>query len=310
MSSSLRCVYSMHRLSLVINVLLLSAVWLIFNGAVADVGKTNDSANLVREIKFWNANKTTSRQIYELEVLEAALKATRNRYGDWTLLEDKTDYPAAEDEASIFRVKGFDIFATVAGNLKLANEAKIIIPIPLMKGLLGYRILIIRESDREKFAAMTAAQQLKTLRLGIPNTWADAELFRYNGYSVVEKGSFDDLFVRLRDKEFDYVSFGANEVDGVFNGRAKLAGDLITESSLLLYYPFPLVFYVNPTNPLLAKRITSGLKTIARNGILDTLFKKHYGIFIDKLNLKNRHIIRLENPMLPQEMADFKPSVL
>ena len=284
-----------------------------YSAAAASANTNSNGTNskkIIADVKFWNANKTSSRQIYELAVLKATLDATQATHGKWKLIEDKTEYPAAEDEASIFRSKGFDIFATVAGNIKLANEKKIIIPIPLMKGLLGYRILIIRESDREKFAGITTAEQLQALRLGIPNTWADAGLFRRNGYPVVEKGSFDELFTRLRDKEFDYVSFGANEVDGVFNERAKAGGQLAMESSLLVYYPFPLVFYVNPANPALAERITSGLKIIGSNGVLDALFKLHYGKFIDDLKLKQRHVIALKNPMLPAEMADFKPSVL
>jgi hypothetical protein len=314
--------YTFH---VVVKLLMATCMILVMSGCFAIASKNTTSKgalpkgatsvttlanNSVTEIKFWNANKTTSRQIYELEILKATLIATEKTYGKWELTEDKTDYPAAEDEASIFRNKGFDVFATVAGNAKLANEKKIIIPLPLMKGLLGYRILIIRESDREKFAAIKTAGQLQKLRLGIPDTWADAGLFRYNGYSVIEKGSFDALFGRLRDNEFDYVSFGANEVEGVFSERAQAAGQLMIDPSLLVFYPFPLVFYVNPVNSALAERITFGLKVISSNGVLDALFNQHYGTYIDKLKLKHRHMISLKNPMLPTEMIDFKPDAL
>ncbi|WP_323814316.1 hypothetical protein [Cellvibrio sp. NN19] len=121
-------------------------------GANAETEKA--SANKVTSIKLWNGNKTASRQQYEREVLEAALVATQAHFGKWNLQEDKTDYPAAADEASVFSKKGFDIFGTVAGNTKLADEPKILIPQPLMKGLLGYRILIIRAADKAKFAAI------------------------------------------------------------------------------------------------------------------------------------------------------------
>jgi ABC-type amino acid transport substrate-binding protein len=260
-------------------------------------------------ISMWNGNKTLSRQVYEREVLEAVLKATEKTHGAWALKEDKTDYPAAEDEASVFRAKGFDIFGTVAGNLKLAKEQKILVPLPLMKGLLGYRILIIRASDKEKFARISSAKELQSLRLGIPATWADAELFRQNGYKVEEKGSFDELFTRLENNEFDYVSFGANEVAGVFAQRAAQSGKLIVDSSLLVHYPFPLVFYVNPNNPLLAARITQGLQTISGNGELDKIFNRAFGAELKALSLSARTKITLKNPLLPAEMADFAPSL-
>lgn len=259
-------------------------------------------------IKFWNGNKTPSRQQYEREILDAALAAT-NAKGPYSIEESRTDYPLAEDEASVFRSKGFDLFGTVAGNQKLAGEQKILVPLPLMKGILGYRILIVRKADAQKFAAIKSADELKKLRMGIPATWADAGLFRHNGYPVVEKGSFDDVFQRLENNEFDYVTFGANEVNSVFTGRAAKSGKLMIEPSLLVYYPFPLVFYVNPQQPALADRITEGVKTISTNGELDKIFNRYYGEVLGQLKLATRTRIILENPILPKEMANFKPAI-
>lgn len=284
-------------------------ILLVLCGSSVFAAEKSSSATETTQIKLWNGNKTQSRQQYEREVLEAALKATNASYGSWQLQEDLTDYPLAADEASVFRSKGIDIFGTVAGNTKLANEKKILIPLPLMKGLLGYRILIIRAADKEKFTAIKSAQQLQQLRLGIPSTWADAELFRQNGYKVEEKGSFDDLFTRLENNEFDYVSFGANEVAGVFSGRAAQSGKLIVDASLLVYYPFPLVFYVNPNNKVLAARVTQGLQAISSNGELDKIFNRYFGAELTTLKLSDRTKITLKNPILPAEMADFTPAL-
>lgn len=287
-------------------VLALAILWLsAFASAQTEQKTAGESGGIV----LWNGNKTESRQKYEREVLEAALTATKVSHGVWSLQEDLTEYPLAEDEASVFRTKGVDIFGTVAGNAKLANEQKILIPLPLMKGLLGYRILIIRAADKGKFAGVKTPAQLKKLRMGIPSTWADAELFRQNGYAVEEKGSFDDLFTRLENKEFDYVTFGANEVTGVFNARAAKSGKLIVESTLLVFYPFPLVFYVNPDNKALAERVTKGLQIISDNGELDAIFNRYFAADLKAVNLPARTMITLKNPILPAEMAGFKPSL-
>lgn len=289
------------------NLAVLLFVALCSSGVTAAEKVSNSAA--VAPIKLWNGNKTESRQQYEREILEAALNATNESHGQWQLQESLTDYPLAADEASVFRSKGFDIFGTVAGNTKLANEKKILIPLPLMKGLLGYRILIIRAADKEKFAAIKSAPQLQQLRMGIPSTWADAELFRQNGYKVEEKGSFDDLFTRLENNEFDYVTFGANEVTSVFNERAAKSGKLMVDSSLLVFYPFPLVFYVNPDNKVLAERVAQGLQIISSNGELDNIFNRYFAADLKTVNLPARAMIRLKNPILPTEMADFKPSL-
>jgi ABC-type amino acid transport substrate-binding protein len=290
------------------NLIALTLLGCVSLGAFAAQEQSSNTA-AVTPIKLWNGNKTESRQQYEREILEAALNATAVAHGQYQLQEDKTDYPLAAYEASVFRTKGFDIFGTVAGNAKLANEKKILIPLPLMKGLLGYRILIIRAADKEKFAAIKSAKQLQQLRMGIPSTWADAELFRHNGYKVEEKGSFDDLFARLENNEFDYVTFGANEVTGVFSERAAKSGKLIVDSSLLVFYPFPLVFYVNPDNKILAARVTEGLQIISANGELDKIFNRYFAADLASVNLPARAMIKLKNPILPAEMADFKPSL-
>lgn len=264
----------------------------------------------IMEVKLWNGNKTSARQDYERAVLQAAMEITRARYGDWHLLEDVRDLPTAEDEAGVFRTHRFDVFGTVAGNPKLADEQKRIIPIPIMNGLLGYRVLIIRAQDRARFTAIKSPEALQPLRLGIPATWADAELFRHNGYVVDEQGSFDDLFTRQLAGEFDYASFGANEIESVFSGRAAPAGGLTVEQSLLLYYPFPVVFYVNPTKTQLAERLAEGLRLMRENGDMERLFIQFHGDLVARLRLRERHLIVLDNPLLPEELADYQSTLL
>lgn len=264
----------------------------------------------IMEVKLWNGNKTSARQDYERAVLQAAMEITRARYGDWQLVEDVRDLPTAEDEAGVFRTHRFDVFGTVAGNPKLADEQKRIIPIPIMNGLLGYRLLIIRAQEQARFAVIQSPEALQSLRLGIPATWADAELFRHNGYRVNEQGSFDELFAHQLAGEFDYSSFGANEVDSVFGEHAAPAGDLAVEQSLLLYYPFPVVFYVNPTKTQLAERLREGLQLMRENGDMERLFNQFHGDLMARLRLRERHLIVLENPLLPPELADYQSTLL
>ena len=135
-------------------------------------------------------------------------------------------------------------------------------------------------------------------------------MFRQNGYSVVEYGTFDDLFWLLQNRHFDYTALGANEIEEAFQQRAEPLGDISIEPSAMIYYPFPLVFYVNPGRPALAERVVAGLKAIMDNGDHDKIFNKHHGDVVQRLNLKQRKIFTLQNPILPEEMADFRPTLL
>ncbi len=99
----------------------------------------------------------------------------------------------------MFNEYGHDIFVTTAGNKKLENEEKIVIHDTIMNGILGFRVLIIRAEDQEKFSRISTEEELRELRVGIPDSWSDAEFFHYNEYNVVERGTYDDMFQRLDD---------------------------------------------------------------------------------------------------------------
>jgi ABC-type amino acid transport substrate-binding protein len=246
------------------------------------------------KIIFWNGNKSPIRQRHELTVLEAVLDATG---GAAALEVDPKDYPSAEDEGNIFNT-GADLLVTVAGNEKFHGKEKIVLSQPIAGGILGQRILIVREDRLAAFASLDGAAGLKRLAIGIPSTWADANLFRANGYPVVERGSFDDLFIRLKAGECDYVALGANEVEEAYADRTEPLGGLVIEPSWMIRYPMPLVFYVSPDRPELAQRMQAGLERIMADGQMDTIFSAHYGAIRERLQLDQRRVIELFNPML------------
>ena len=260
-------------------------------------------------MNFWNGNKSPIRQHYERDILHCLLTATEKEFGQFTLHNDVTDYPLAKDEGNVFNT-GTDILVTVAGNTKFAQHKKIVIPQAIAKGLLGYRLLIIKQDKRDKFKQINTVKQMQQLTAGIPATWADADLFRANNYTVCEKGSFSEIFQRLKNNDCDYVALGANEIEQAFTDMAEPLGDLVIESTLMLYYPFPLVFYLHPEQVELAARVELGLQYITNNGQLNAIFNQYNGNIVERLSLKQRKKLHLHNPILPASMDDFSPSLL
>lgn len=263
----------------------------------------------MNKVHFWNGNKSSSRQLYETALLQACLNVTNEQYFTVDLKIDNTDYPLAEDEANVFAT-GVDILVTVAGNVKFKNKEKIVISQPLSKGVLGHRLLIVRDDALESFAQLTQCAELQALTVGIPDTWADAALFRHNHFQVNEQGSLEDLFVRLKNGEFDYVALGVNEIEAIFNQHALKLNGLSIEPSLMLYYPFPIQFYVNANNPDLAKRVQEGLNFLMLNGQYEALFSRFYAGLRQDFSLKDRRLFTLANPALPNDMANFSASFI
>jgi ABC-type amino acid transport substrate-binding protein len=263
----------------------------------------------MENVYFWNGNKSAARQSYEMALLEACLYATNQEYGSVNVNVDNTDYPKAEDEANIFAA-GADILVTVAGNVKFKDIPKMVISQPLTKGLLGYRLLLVKDESLARFSQVNKPSQLQRFSIGIPQTWADAELFRTNHYKVVEKGTLDDLFTLLKNGTFDYVALGVNEIEEIFSRKVASMGGISIEPSLMLYYPFPLVFYVTFSKPNLAQRVEKGLSKIIASGKFEDVFAQHHGDLVQRLNLGNRRVFTLSNPQLPIEMGHFSGSLL
>ena len=284
---------------------------LSFISCTGDDTKTESAKSSLQKtttLEFWNGNRSAARQDYEKKVLKAILKATDKEWGSVEIEESLEEYPGNK-EALVFTEKDHDLFVTIAGNQKFKEGDMIMIPHLLTKNLLGYRVPIIRENDADLFDGISDLEDIQNLNHGIPETWSDATIFRHNGYNVVEEGSFDDIFDRLQKGLFDYSAYGANEVLGVYENRASKRDGLIIDQNILLFYPFPLVFYVNPDQPKLAERIEEGLQKIKSSGKLDAIFDEHYGNIIEQLNLDSRRLFVLENPLIPDVFRHLTPDL-
>lgn len=257
------------------------------------------------KIQFWNGNKSAIRGIYEPKILKACISATVEDFGEVEVETDNTNYPLAIDESNVFR-NGTDVLVTVFGNPKFAQRDKIIVEQVIDKGLLGYRALLCRQDMQEQLLACRNIKDLRQYCIGIPATWADAELFRFNQFSVMENGQLEDLFPTLNNRDFDFTSLGINEVQAIMQAYSSPDDDIVILPELMLYYPMLLVFYVHPKKPKLAQRISTGLKHISDNGDVDKIFESIYGECIKELHIEERQMIELKNPDITGALCNYQ----
>ncbi|MFM2666166.1 transporter substrate-binding domain-containing protein [Vibrio mediterranei] len=248
----------------------------------------------MKSIHFWNGNKSAYRQQYELDMLKLLINVTEDNYGTVNIMEDTIDYPDARDEGAVLE-NGSHLLVTVKGNAKFSGKQFIELPFSITKQLLGQRILFAKTTNLDKFACNN---QIKNMTVGVPETWVDAELFRQNGYQVAERGNFDDIFHRLANDEFDFIGFGANEAEEIFQNRVANHYPIQMVDDVMLQYPFPLVFYINADFPELAERLQQGLDIILDNGKFESLYQHYFQQTEQTLALKKRRCLFLHNPFL------------
>ncbi|MFC1706034.1 hypothetical protein ACFL59_04320 [Planctomycetota bacterium] len=237
------------------------------------------------------------RNAYFMDMLRLALNQTVGEHGPFTLREAEHAMPQGRAMANLRRGIHLDVLWTMTSKEREVGLRPV--RIPLLKGLLGHRVFLIREGDQERFRSVTALTELTKLKAGQGHDWPDTGILRANGIPVVTSRYYAGLFIMLRRNRFDYFPRGVNEAWG----EAKAHEGIVVEETLLLQYYAPIYFFVNASNVALAERLERGLRLALTDGEFDRLFFDHPAnkeIF-ETANLKRRRLLKLENPQLPEE---------
>ena len=172
--------------------------------------------------------------------------------------------------------------------------------VPLLKGLMGYKIFLINPADQPRFSRITTLTELQALRAGVGADWPDNKILRANGIETISSSNYEALFRMLSAKRFDFFPRGASEVWSEYRNHPEVT--LHIEEDLVLVYPAPVYFFVNIDNASLEQRLEKGLHKIMANGKFDEYFFKHPIIIdaIKRVRIHERRKIYLTNPLLPR----------
>ncbi|WP_241687757.1 transporter substrate-binding domain-containing protein [Janthinobacterium sp. 17J80-10] len=178
------------------------------------------------------------------------------------------------------------------------------IRIDILRGIVGYRVLVIRAADQARIARMDADTLRRQLSFGLNSQWADLPIMQANGFTVETSSSHENLFGMLTAGRFDAFPRGLNEAARELQERRHLYPELALEQGKALYFPYPIYFWVNRKNTALAKRIERGLQLTLADGTFRKLFESYHAAEIATLQKERRQVIRLPNPILPKGNAE------
>ena len=175
------------------------------------------------------------------------------------------------------------------------------IRIPLYRGLLGYRVLMIREGTQSKFDNIETLDDLKRISLGQGRFWADTDILVANGLNVVKVTQYNSLFYMLDGGRFDAFPRGVHEPWYEIPNWPDLS--LTVEKHLMMQYTNPFYFFVNKNNTRLAGIIEKAFRKAIDDGSFQQYFLNDPTIkdVLLKANIDKRHVIRLKNPSLPPQ---------
>lgn len=181
---------------------------------------------------------------------------------------------------------------------KKYEEELLPIRIPLFKGLIGLRLLLINESDIDIFENITNVAELKKLITLQGSDWQDTIILRENNFTLKTSTTFSNLFRMLSHKRGDFFPRGIAEIWEELETHPNL--NLVVDNSLALYYPAAYYYFVAKGNIRLKNAIELGLNIAISDGSFDELFMQYSGKFIQPAHLKNRRVFFLNNPNMPE----------
>lgn len=189
---------------------------------------------------------------------------------------------------------GIDVVCTATSREREAQFQPI--RIPLDKGLLGWRLLLVERKRAVELSAVRTLADLKRMRAGQGIDWPDTDILRANGLAVHATSSYSSLFSMLARGRIDYFPRGVTEV---WKEQQHYRSTLAVADGVVLRYPAALYFFVRKGSTRIERDITLGLESMLSDGSFEQMFEKGYGAAIRKSGLRQRRVIELDNPVAP-----------
>lgn len=248
-----------------------------------------------------------TRPLYYRELLQLALDKTKQSH---EAAEIVTAPIVAAQSRNIDLVKegrGIDVIWTMTSKERETELTPI--RIPLLKGLLGHRICLIREGTQAKFEGVKSVEDFKKrgLSVGSGHDWPDTQILIDAGFNVFKGSSYEGLFSMLEKKRFDCYARGVNEAFAEAETHADQK--LVAETGLAIVYRSPIYFFTSPQAQDLAKRIEIGLRSAIQDGSFEEVFMKHQKANLELAKLDKRTLISIPNSIMPEKTPVNDPSL-
>ena len=242
---------------------------------------------------------TDTQYIYDYELLRQALEATIPSHGPYELKPSAVPMNQARAGEEIAAGSGL---ANIFARSTAAEHEERFLPvrIPIDKGLISYRVFLVRDDMQDRFGDVRTLNDLRAYSVGSFTTWADTSILRAAGFKVVTGDSYEGLFRMLVARRFDFFSRSADEAYREYDERRGLLPEMKVEQNLLLYFPTTRYFFLRrgEEGEKLAARIEEGLNLMLKAGSFDAHFQRYKGPLIARARLKTRKVFRIDNPYM------------
>ena len=267
------------------------------------IAKSDEPQKTISYVRAASTSDVDAHAIFGWDVLSAVLERTRATHGDYTLT-------TSPDAAQALRFRHARTSSDIQVNVVLLTISPdwgdILTPvrIPVLRGLLGYRLLLIHRKDLDRFSRINSLSDLRQVTFGSVEHWTDTTIMKDAGLSVVTGSAYDGLFKMMQAHRFETLTRGVHQIEAEMAAIARDPdSDIVVEPHLLLHYDLPVYFWFSrdPEGQRRAERVRAGLQAMVADGSLEKMFNARFGTVIEKYDLAHRTLIELPDPLLVPE---------
>ncbi|MGJ8682780.1 hypothetical protein [Paraglaciecola sp.] len=240
-----------------------------------------------------------TQDVYHSELLVEVFNHAPNK--DFVVKQYKNELP--HHRGFMFLAENRDIDIMIGYATEERDKHFRAIPIPISKGLNGWRLSAVHKDNVDVFKNINTLQEFKKFSPGQFHSWTDLKILLANDITPTPGSDFLGLYVMLHKKRFDYLPRSIAELNREIGPIRKDHNlNIVVEPHILIVYPTAFYFYVNKENTELAESIRLGLENIIANGVFDRVFYKHHSEALKQIERESRRIFRLDNPLLPKSV--------
>lgn len=236
---------------------------------------------------------------YHVELLQKALlKAADGRDVPELKVTMLMEQDRAAHELALGRT--IDIFWMGINNARA--RALRVIPIPLERGLIGYRQFIVHKKHLKAFEKIQDVKDLSQFTACQGAQWPDTDILRDARLPVVTSTGYERLFRQLVAGRCDYFPRGFHEIKIEMAQREQQYPELAVVDSLILHYPFASYFFVRKDNVELAEWVERGLEKMIEDGEFIQHMQEHQHTrrAFPLATSHSRRILSIPNHSLPE----------
>lgn len=242
--------------------------------------------------------------LHEVDILRLALDKTLDEYGPYEL-HSIPPMNRARAMAAMHNNTYPNLILEMSYEDDLGGQEDLAyIPFPLDRGALSYRICFMRQALKPQVEKVTRIEHLQEFTFGTGIGWADTKVLRHNRLQVIEGTSVVNLFRMTKAGRVDLFCRGPSEYILEYSRDAALG--LTSDDYLALYYPLPKFFFAHKNDLAALNRIKKGLEIAYQDGSFIRMWSKRHRKGMDGAKLKNRHIVKMDNPLIKHLPRDYE----